>query len=83
MLTKHGCQGTGWGVGSRRKGGDWKHRSKGTDRAQSPLSPSPLSCSQPSLPQPKQDAVSMTTWPARKGGQGTAEEIFHISRKRM
>lgn len=74
MLTNTGAKarggGGGDGGGERPQGRDWKHRSKGTDRAQSPPSPSPLSCSQPCLPQHKQDAVSMTTWPARKGGRG-------------
>lgn len=66
---KPGCQGTGggwiWG-----KDGDWKYRSrsKRTDRVQRHHLLSPAR--NPLYPQPNQDAVSMTTWLARKGGRG-------------
>lgn len=74
---KHGARGTGSGL----EGGDWKGRGKGQTASPASrhhllsLAPNPL------YPPPKQDAVSMATWPAPKGGRGTAEEIFHISRK--
>lgn len=65
--------------GSGREGGDLGRGSKGTESPKSPL-PS-LPAPNPLNPHPKQDAVSMTTWPAEKAGLGTAEEIFHISSK--
>ena len=74
-----GSQGTrgGWGGARTRlemqKQGD-RQSPESSVTVSSPLLPA-------LYPQPKQDAVSMTTWLARKGGQGTAEEIFHISRK--
>lgn len=65
--------------GSGPEGGDLGRRSKGTESPKSPL-PS-LPAPNPLNPHPKQDAVSMATWPTKKGGLGTAEEIFHISSK--
>lgn len=65
--------------GSGPEGGDLGRGSKGTESPKSPL-PS-LPAPNPLNPHPKQDAVSMATWPTKKGGLGTAEEIFHISSK--
>lgn len=77
---KPGCQGTGGGWEVRM--GTWKCRAR---RQTEPrvqhhhllsLLPTPLG------PQPKQDAVSQTTLACQCWRQrGTAEEIFHISRK--
>lgn len=38
-------------------------------------------CSQPSQPPPEQDAVSMTTWPARKGGRGLQRKFSTAGRE--
>lgn len=66
---KHGREAWGWAGARQGQGQGRKRRSKGR-RAQSPqhrllsLTPNPL------CPHPRQDAVSMTTWPGRKGGWG-------------
>lgn len=71
-------RGDGWGG---RGGGALATQEQGHRlRAQSPCHH--LVSLLPNLnPHPKQDAVSMTTWPGQKRGRGTAEEIFHISSK--
>ncbi|XP_043454358.1 putative L-aspartate dehydrogenase isoform X1 [Prionailurus bengalensis] len=64
-----GCEAWGWAGARQGQGQGRKRRSKGR-RAQSPqhrllsLTPNPL------CPHPRQDTVSMTTWPGRKGGWG-------------
>lgn len=71
MLTRNsGAEAGGWGERSQAKDGASNSGARDRRGAQSPhhsllsLTPSPL------CPHPKQDAVSMTTWPARKGGWG-------------
>lgn len=55
--------------GSSDKDGNWKCTRGQTESPEAP-SLSPLPAPNPLNPHPKQDAVSMTTWLARKGGGG-------------
>lgn len=65
--------------GSGRKGG--KTQEQGDRQSRSPASPAPILGSQPSLSPPQVGCSFHDNLASQKGGQGTAEEIFHISRK--
>lgn len=82
MLTRNtGAEIWGWGVGSRPKGGDRKFRSKGQTGSPESPSASPLLSLAPNplYPHPKQDAVSMTTWLAKKGGWGLQRKFSTLA----
>lgn len=71
----------GLGGGLQARGWDRKLGSKGqTGSPESPTA-SLLPGSQPSLPPPQAGCSFHDNLAGQKGGLGTAEEIFHISRK--
>uniref|UniRef100_A0ABI8AKT2 Aspartate dehydrogenase domain-containing protein n=1 Tax=Felis catus TaxID=9685 RepID=A0ABI8AKT2_FELCA len=70
--------GLGGGAAGPRTGPETQEQ--GTESPESPT-PSPLPHSQPSLPPPQAGCGFHDNLARQKGGLGTAEEIFHISRK--
>lgn len=61
----------------------WRLEMQEQGDRQSPqsLSPSLLPAPNPLNPHPEQDAVSMTTWPARKGGRGLQRKFSTAGRE--